>query len=280
MAEILIVAGMSGAGRSTVAASLEDLSWVVIDNLPATILARMGDVVGADQRVALVFGRGGGADVPELIEALTQLRLGQHEVHTLFLDAPDDVLIRRYEGTRRRHPIADQSVEAAVHAERRSLESLRDMADVLLDTGDLNVNQLRARIFELYGEARRRQGMRVTVMSFGFKYGIPLDVDMVFDVRFLPNPHWDEQLRPLNGQDGAVADYVLSQPDALEFLEKIESLLLSLIPGFEREGKSYLTIAIGCTGGQHRSVAIAERLIQDLQEVGQSMASFHRDVDR
>ncbi len=280
MAEFLIVAGMSGAGRSTVAASLEDLQWVVIDNLPASVMGRMGELVGDDQRVALIVGRGGGANVPELLEAISQLRSGPHNIHTLFLDAPDDVLIRRYEGTRRRHPIADHNVEAAVHAERRSLEDLKDTADVLLDTGELNVNQLRARIFELYGEARRRQGMRITMMSFGFKYGIPLDVDMVFDVRFLPNPHWDDALRPLNGRDEAVAHFVLAQPEAQDFLTQVENLLATLIPGFEREGKTYLTIAVGCTGGQHRSVAITEALSSAVRESGQNVATFHRDVDR
>ena len=280
MAEFLIVAGMSGAGRSTVAASLEDLQWVVIDNLPASVMARMGELVGDDQRVALIVGRGGGANVPELLEAIGQLRNGPHNIHTLFLDAPDDVLIRRYEGTRRRHPIADQNVQAAVHAERNGLEDLKDTADVLLDTGDLNVNQLRARIFELYGEARRRQGMRITIMSFGFKYGIPLDVDMVFDVRFLPNPHWEEALRPLTGRDKAVADFVLAQPEAQDFLSQVDGLVTSLIPGFEREGKTYLTIAIGCTGGQHRSVAIAEALSLAVRDHGRSVATFHRDVER
>ena len=280
MAEFLIVAGMSGAGRSTVAASLEDLQWVVIDNLPASVMARMGELVGDDQRVALIVGRGGGANVPELLEAISQLRNGPHNIHTLFLDAPDDVLIRRYEGTRRRHPIADQNVQAAVHAERNGLEDLKDTADVLLDTGDLNVNQLRARIFELYGEARRRQGMRITIMSFGFKYGIPLDVDMVFDVRFLPNPHWEEALRPLTGRDKAVADFVLAQPEAQDFLSQVDGLVTSLIPGFEREGKTYLTIAVGCTGGQHRSVAIAEALSLAVRDHGRSVATFHRDVER
>ena len=280
MAEFLIVAGMSGAGRSTVAASLEDLQWVVIDNLPASVMARMGELVGDGQRVALIVGRGGGANVPELLEAIGQLRNGPHNIHTLFLDAPDDVLIRRYEGTRRRHPIADQNVQAAVHAERNGLEDLKDTADVLLDTGDLNVNQLRARIFELYGEARRRQGMRITIMSFGFKYGIPLDVDMVFDVRFLPNPHWEEALRPLTGRDKAVADFVLAQPEAQDFLSQVDGLVTSLIPGFEREGKTYLTIAVGCTGGQHRSVAIAEALSLAVRDHGRSVATFHRDVER
>ena len=280
MAEFLIVAGMSGAGRSTVAASLEDLQWVVIDNLPASVMARMGELVGDGQRVALIVGRGGGANVPELLEAISQLRNGPHNIHTLFLDAPDDVLIRRYEGTRRRHPIADQNVQAAVHAERNGLEDLKDTADVLLDTGDLNVNQLRARIFELYGEARRRQGMRITIMSFGFKYGIPLDVDMVFDVRFLPNPHWEEALRPLTGRDKAVADFVLAQPEAQDFLSQVDGLVTSLIPGFEREGKTYLTIAVGCTGGQHRSVAIAEALSLAVRDHGRSVATFHRDVER
>jgi len=280
MAEFLIVAGMSGAGRSTVAASLEDLSWTVIDNLPAAVIARIGELFAEKDRVALIFGRGGSADASQLLDAISQLRLGDHEVRTLFLDAPDDVLIRRYEGTRRRHPVADQNVEAAVQAERKSLEPIKAIADVQLVTGELNVNQLRSRIFELYGALPGRQGMRITFMSFGFKYGIPLDVDMVFDVRFLPNPHWDESLRPLTGRDALVADYVLAQAEARDFLAHVETLITTLIPGFEREGKSYLTVAIGCTGGQHRSVAVAERLAASVRSSGQTVSLFHRDVDR
>ncbi len=280
MAEFLIVAGMSGAGRSTVAASLEDLRWTVVDNLPAAVIARMGELVGDKERVALVFGRAGSADASQLLDAISQLRLGGHDVRTLFLDAPDDVLIRRYEGNRRRHPVAEQNVEAAVQAERKSLEPIRELADVQIVTGELNVNQLRTRIFDLFSEVRNRPSMRITFMSFGFKYGIPLDVDMVFDVRFLPNPHWEESLRPLDGRDDPVASYVLSQPDAVDFLTRVEGLVASLIPGFEREGKSYLTVAIGCTGGQHRSVAVVERLAANFTASGQTVSLFHRDVDR
>ena len=186
----------------------------------------------------------------------------------LFLDAPDDVLVRRFEGTRRRHPLAARGVEESIADERRMLEVVRGRADVILDTGELNSNQLRQRILELFGESRGAGNMQTSVVSFGYKHGIPLDVDIVFDCRFLPNPYWVESLRPLSGLDDEVRRYVFGQPETAAFLDKVEELLVMLVPAFVREGKSYLTVAMGCTGGRHRSVALAEALVERLAAHG------------
>ena len=277
MAEFLIVAGMSGAGRSTVAASLEDLSWTVIDNLPAAVIARIGELFAEKDRVALIFGRGGSADASQLLDAISQLRLGDHEVRTLFLDAPDDILISRYEGTRRRHPHPGDTLAESIAAERVNLQIVRTAADVVIDTGSSNVNQLRSRIVEMFSAVVGEGPMRVSIISFGFSNGLPRDVDLVFDCRFLPNPHWVEELRPKTGLDEAVSAYVLAQESAQHFLTDVTSLLEWQIPAFATEGKSYLTIAIGCTGGKHRSVAIAEEMRRRLQL---TTPVFHRDVQR
>jgi UPF0042 nucleotide-binding protein len=279
---------MSGAGRSTAAATLEDLGWFVIDNLPAALIMKMAEMVdlpGSEiERVALVIGRGGGSlgaeyldDLPDVLDAL---RADRKRVRLVFLDAPDDVLIRRYEGTRRRHPLAARGVEESIADERRLLEPVRDRADLFIDTGDLNSNQLRIRILEAFGDERGADTMQTSVVSFGYKHGIPLDVDVVFDCRFLPNPFWVEELRPFSGLDEPVREYVLSQPETQDFLEKVDDLLTSILPSFVREGKSYLTIAMGCTGGRHRSVALAEALGERLSVHGSPVSVFHRDVDR
>ncbi|MEI8050934.1 MAG: RNase adapter RapZ [Actinomycetes bacterium] len=284
MAEFVIVTGMSGAGRSTAAASLEDLGWFVIDNLPSSIIPRVGELVhgpGTDTpRVALIVGRKGSGEAADLLDAVDRLTQGAHVVRVLFLDAADDVLIRRYEGTRRRHPRTGSGVEDAVAEERIALEVIRQRADIVLDTGELNSNQLRSRIFELFGEQVGHETMRTSLMSFGFKHGIPLDVDMVFDARFLPNPHWIEDLRPMSGLDEPVRAFVLEQPEAGDFVDRIVDLVSFLLPAYVREGKSYLTIGIGCTGGRHRSVAISEEMAHRLRASGHPIATFHRDIDR
>jgi UPF0042 nucleotide-binding protein len=284
MSEFLVVTGMSGAGRSTAAATLEDLGWFVIDGLPASLITKVAELVGRPgseaDRMALVIGRGGGGeqyeDVPPVLDAL---RSDRHRVRVLYLDAPDDVLIRRFEGTRRRHPLAARGVEESIADERRLLEVLRERADVILDTGDLNSNQLRGRLIELFGDADDT-AMQTSVLSFGYKHGLPLDVDLVFDCRFLPNPYWIESLRPQSGLDPSVRDYVLGQPETVEFLAKVDELLTMLVPAFVREGKSYLTVAMGCTGGRHRSVVLAEALAERLAEHDVASTVFHRDVDR
>jgi RNase adapter protein RapZ len=287
MSEFLVVAGMSGAGRSTAAATLEDLGWFVIDNLPAALFTKVAELVGRPgsetDRVALVIGRGGGEHLDQLDEVLPvldSLTQARHRVRVLFLDAPDEVLVRRFEGTRRRHPLAARGVERSVAEERRLLEVLRNRADILLDTGELNANQLRQRLLELFGVGVGEAPMQTSILSFGYKHGIPLDVDIVFDCRFLPNPHWVESLRPYSGLDAPVRDYVLGQPETGEFLDRVEELLVTLVPAFVREGKSYLTVAMGCTGGRHRSVALAAELSERLAARGVASSVFHRDVDR
>ena len=288
MSEFLVVTGMSGAGRSTAAASLEDLGWFVIDNLPAALILNMAEMVnlpGAEiDRVALVIGRGSGStgsdyldDLPGLLDALAA---NSNRVRVLFLDASDEVLIRRYEGTRRRHPLVARGVEESIADERRLLAPIRARADLLLDTGELNTNQLRTRVLEAFGDEGGASSMRTSVVSFGYKFGLPLDVDVVFDCRFLPNPFWLEELRPFSGLDTPVREYVLAQPETKEFLDKVDGLLTGIIPSFEREGKSYLTIALGCTGGRHRSVTLAEALGARFREHGTAVSVFHRDVER
>ena len=288
MSEFLVVTGMSGAGRSTAAASLEDLGWFVIDNLPTALIGKVAELVGLPgseaERVALVVGRGGGEHLGEHLEdvvpMLESLEAARHRVRVLFLDAPDEVLVRRFEGTRRRHPLASSGVEASIADERRLLEPLRVRADIVLDTAELNTNQLRSRILELFGTDDGEAHMRSSILSFGYKHGIPLDVDLLFDCRFLPNPYWVDGLRELSGLDPAVRDYVLGQPDTVEFLAKVSDLLATLVPAYVREGKSYLTVAMGCTGGRHRSVALAEALAARLSDLGITTSVFHRDVDR
>ena len=283
MSEFLVVAGLSGAGRSTAAATLEDLGWFVIDNLPAALVPKVVELAGRpgseNERVALVIGRGGGeqGDVPGILDSL---RVSRNRVRVLFLDAPDDVLVRRFEGTRRRHPMGSRGVEESIGEERKLLAPLRDLADIVLDTGELNVNQLRSRILELFGGEGEGSGMQTSILSFGYKHGIPLDVDLLFDCRFLPNPYWSEDLRGLSGLDPAVRDFVMAQPETPEFLAKLDELLAMLFPGFVREGKSYLTVAVGCTGGRHRSVAVAEALGERLAAHGIATTVFHRDIDR
>jgi RNase adapter protein RapZ len=287
MSEFLVVTGMSGAGRSTAAATLEDMGWFVIDNLPVALIMKMVEMVDRPgsgmERVVLVIGRGGADtgteyydDLPDVLDDLRKMR---RRLRVVFLDAADEVLVRRYEGTRRRHPLAARGVEESIADERKLLGRVRERADLLIDTGELNTNQLRARILEAFGDEEAPL-MQTSVISFGYKHGIPLDVDIVFDCRFLPNPYWVEELQPQSGLDAAVRDYVLGQSDSVSFLEKVDDLLTSILPAFHREGKSYLTIAIGCTGGRHRSVVLAEALAERLGAHGQGASVFHRDIDR
>jgi UPF0042 nucleotide-binding protein len=281
--DYLIITGMSGAGRSTVAAALEDAGWYVIDNMPAALLSQVSDALGhhrpGDDRVALVIGRGGGSQMGDVLPAIELLEQQGHSVRVVYLDAPPDVLVRRYEGTRRRHPIAGAGVEEAIADERLLLEPVRDRADVVIDTGNLNVNQLRTRVLALFGGGED-DGMRTAVISFGYKHGLPLDADLVLDCRFLPNPHWVEELRPYSGLDAPVREFVLSQKETSQFLEQVDELLGTLLPAFDAEGKSYLTIAMGCTGGRHRSVVLAEEVATRLRRRGGEPSVFHRDVDR
>jgi RNase adapter protein RapZ len=282
VAEFLVVTGLSGAGRSQAGAVLEDIGWYVMDNIPTALINKVAELVSGPspetQRLALVVGRHAG-QLGELQAAIAHLKATGEQVRVLFLDASDEVLVRRFEGTRRRHPLGEEGVVEAIADERRRLEPIKEMADVVVDTSDLNVNQLRERLAELFSNGETI-AMQILVLSFGFKHGVPLDVDNVLDVRFLPNPHWVEAMRPLTGLDEPVRRYVLAQPEAKEFLERVEHLLNFLVPAYVNEGKSYLTIAIGCTGGRHRSVVLAEEIADSLRRLGYNPSVTHRDVER
>ena len=280
--EYLIITGMSGAGRSQAAATLEDLGWFVIDNMPTALIGKVAELTarpgpGTD-RIALVVGRDA-AQLGDLQGAVDQLREGGARVRVLYLEASDEVLVRRFEGTRRRHPVGREGVTDAIRIEREWLRPMREVADIVVDTSETNVNQLRERLVELFTDADAKT-MRVTVLSFGFKHGVPRDVDTLFDARFLPNPHWIEELRPLTGLDPPVRDWVLGQEAAKEFVERVDDLLGFLLPAYDKEAKAYLTIAVGCTGGRHRSVALVEALAACIGERGYDPAVHHRDVGR
>lgn len=283
MGDYVVIAGLSGAGRSQAANDFEDLGWFVIDNLPPALMPKVTELADAKgssiDRIVLVAGTG--HYDRELVDALAELRHSVPRVRILFLDCATPELVRRYEQTRRRHPMSDaHTIEQAIEQERAVLEPVRAEADVVIDTTNLNVHQLRDRIRAAFGQDDADVGMRTTIRSFGFKHGSPIDADMVLDVRFLPNPHWVDELRPLTGLDAPVRDYVLGQDEAKEFVDRIVDLLELLLPAYRKEGKAYLSIAIGCTGGRHRSVAIAEEIRRRLGELGTEATITHRDVER
>ena len=283
MNEFLVITGLSGGGRSQVADTLEDLGWFVIDNIPTELISKVAELAQAPgstiSRVALVVSAKGYTD--EIPPLLADLRKQGERVQVLFLDASKDALVRRYEQTRRVHPFdRENSLGEAIEAERAALDTVRTEADIVIDTSDLNVHQLRDRVIELFGDESSSRGMRTGVMSFGFKHGLPNEVDLVLDCRFLPNPHWVEELRPLRGTDEPVRDYVMNQPITDGFLASLQSLLDTTLPAYASEGKAYLTIAFGCTGGHHRSVAIAEEVGGWLRDGGFDPSITHRDIDR
>jgi RNase adapter protein RapZ len=280
---ILIVSGMSGAGRSTASNVLEDLGWFVIDNLPPTLIGRVvelaftpGSSVG---RLALVADVRGREFFSELVDTVHELQHGEADVRVVYLEADDDALVRRFEETRRRHPAADDAgVLAGIRRERDMLTELRGMADLIVDTTDLNVHELRERLEDAVAD-EASASLRIEVVSFGFKRGTPRDVDLLFDVRFLPNPHWVDELRPYTGKDPQVRDYVFGQPHTGPFMDALRRLLDVLVPGYIQEGKRYLTIGIGCTGGKHRSVAISDDIGRHLAETtGLPVTVEHRDL--
>ena len=282
--DVTIITGMSGAGRSEAAHVLEDLGFFVIDNLPPELIGKVAELARGHEtpvRYALVVDVRSGDFLDKLTLALEELhRLGA-TTRILFLDAADDVLVRRFEASRRRHPLANsERVTDGIAGERALLEPLKGEADLLVDTTNLNVHELRDRLREVFSEHPADTELQVNLVSFGYKHGLPLDVDIVFDCRFLPNPHWIEELRPLTGTDDAVREYVLGQPDTREFLDELDHLFALLLPGYEREGKAYLSIAVGCTGGRHRSVVLAEQLAERLRRQGHRTAVHHRDVER
>ncbi|MEY2580318.1 MAG: RNase adapter protein RapZ [Ilumatobacteraceae bacterium] len=282
MADIVLITGLSGAGRSGAAAVLEDLGWYVIDNLPTSLvdtIVELASKPGSDiERLALVSGR----QHIDVLPKVAALRGEGHRVRIVFLDATTAELVKRYDSSRRKHPLnaeADGLVEA-IELERSLLDPVRGAADLVIDTTDLNIHQLKAKLIAAFDQTGDGQRLQVAIESFGYKYGLPLDADIVMDVRFLPNPHWEEALRPLTGHDPAVRDFVLERSHASQFLDEFEALMVGLVPAYEAEGKTYLTIAMGCTGGRHRSVAVAEELAARLRGRGIAVTTGHRDIAR
>ena len=282
MTDILVIAGLSGAGRSQAADDLEDLGWFVVDNLPVSLLDRVvalsGEAGGEIEKLCLVLGNA--RHQAGMLAAVGSLRAQGHRVRILFLDASTRELVRRYEATRRRHPLSDGStgLEQLIEAERTALAEVKETADVVVDTTGLTVHQLKSKLVGLFGPESAADSLQVTLMSFGFKHGVPIDVDTVFDVRFLPNPHWDEELRPMTGLEPRVREYVMSHGSAEEFIERVDGLLSLVLPAYVAEGRSYLTIGVGCTGGRHRSVAVTEVLAERLRAAGWSPRVSHRDL--
>jgi UPF0042 nucleotide-binding protein len=282
VADILLIAGLSGAGRSQAADDLEDLGWFVVDNMPIALIEKVVELaaVGEQSQLALVVGAA--AHQTDAVVIVQRLREAGHRVRIFFLDASTPELVRRYGATKRKHPLASRfsSVEEAIQEERSILETVKGAADLVIDTSGLNIHQLKAQIVELFAPTGDRDVMQLSLVSFGFKHGIPLDVDMVWDVRFLPNPHWEEHLRELSGLDDAVSTFTIDQPLAQQFLEKAEGMLQFLLPAYQSEGRSYLTIAVGCTGGRHRSVAVTEAIGAWLASNGHHPRITHRDIFR
>jgi RNase adapter protein RapZ len=278
--KVVVVTGVSGAGKSTALRALEDLGFYAADNLPLPLVPKFLELVSARadiDRAALGIDARGGDFLVGAAAIFADIKRTGHAVEVLFLDASDEILIRRFSETRRRHPLSDTDIRAGILEERGKLALLRQAADALVDTGTLTVHVLRALIMERYGHVEG--DLNVTLLSFGFKHGIPVEADMVLDVRFLPNPFFVPQLSALSGEDEAVARFVLDDPETKPFVEKAEALIAVSVEGFQREGKSYATVAIGCTGGRHRSVAIAKELGKRLGQKF-SVSIRHRDIQR
>ena len=282
--ELTVITGMSGAGKGEAARSLEDLGWFVVDNLPPGLIGTMAELVHRSQ--AGMSRLGVGVDVRSRA-FFADLRAGLEELaakgirrRILFLEASDDTIIRRFDASRRPHPLqGDGRVVDGIAQERALLAELRGEADIVVDTTNMSVHELRAKLAAAFEESGDR-GLRANVVSFGYKYGLPADADLVVDCRFLPNPHWREELRPFNGRDEVIRDFVLGQPGAREFLDRYADLLTLLAAGFTREGKHYLTLAVGCTGGKHRSVVIADELAAALERTGADVRVVHRDLGK
>ncbi len=283
--ELLILTGMSGAGRSTVAHALEDLGWYVVDNLPPALLPSLAEqTLETHAALAVVVDVRGGKFFDELNNSLAKLKSASVPYRLLFLDASDQALVQRFESTRRPHPLqAKDRIVDGIARERAKLEEIRAQADVVIDSSNLNVHQLEKRTSEIFA-AGMLASLRINVLSFGYKYGIPVDSDLVLDCRFIPNPHWIPELRPLNGLDAPVSAKVLGSEGVADFVKSFVGVVKQMIPGYFREGKKYVTIAIGCTGGKHRSVAIAEEIAKQLSSTSADLEisahATHRDVGR
>jgi UPF0042 nucleotide-binding protein len=281
--DILVVTGLSGAGRSQAADDLEDLGWFVVDNLPVVLIDKVvelsGEAGGEITKLCLVVGHA--RHQAAILDAVGSLRQQGHTVRILFLEASTRELVRRYEATRRKHPMSDGvlGLESVIEHERTAMSPVKAVADLLIDTTGLSVHQLRHQLVQLFGPENPGDSLQLSFSSFGFKHGVPIDADMVLDVRFLPNPHWDEALRPFSGLDESVRDFVLGQSLAEEFLTRVQELLHLIVPAYVSEGRSYLTIAIGCTGGRHRSVAMAEEIGRRLTAAGHHPRITHRDIN-
>lgn len=283
--ELVVISGMSGAGRSTAAKVLEDLGWFVVDNLPPSLIATMVDLAARTQgsvpRIAVVVDVRGRSFFEHLHEALEHIESTGLRHRIVFLESADDVLVRRFENVRRPHPLqGDGRITDGIVRERDLLRELRGEADLVIDTSSRNVHELRGTLEAAFGREGAEGGLRATVMSFGFKYGLPVDADLVLDVRFLPNPHWIPELRPHTGLDPEVSAYVLAQPGAKELIESFGESLRIITAGYRKEGKRYMTLAVGCTGGKHRSVAMAEQFAARLNSDGVDTTVVHRDVGR
>jgi UPF0042 nucleotide-binding protein len=281
--DILVVTGLSGAGRSQAADDLEDLGWFVVDNLPVVLIDKVvelsGEAGGEISKLCLVVGHA--RHQAAILDAVGSLRQQGHTVRILFLEASTRELVRRYEATRRKHPMSDGvlGLESVIEHERTAMSPVKAVADLLIDTSGLSVHQLRHQLVQLFGPENPGDALQLSFSSFGFKHGVPIDADMVLDVRFLPNPHWDEALRPFSGLDDSVRDFVLGQSLAEDFLTRVQDLLHLIVPAYVSEGRSYLTIAIGCTGGRHRSVAMAEEIGRRLTAAGHHPRITHRDIN-
>ncbi len=281
--EVVVVTGLSGAGKNSAGRVLEDLGWFVVENLPPALLLPMVELGarGDVRRFAAVVDVRSRAFSSDLQEAIRVLSEAGHRPRVVYVHARDEVLVRRYESNRREHPLQGSgTLTDGITAERSLLRGIAGEADLWVDTSDLNVHQLRATLENAFAREGRTPPLTATVMSFGFKYGLPLDADLVVDARFLPNPHWIPELRAHTGRDPDVRDYVLGQPGADEFLDRYIEVLRLLVPGYRREGKRYLTLAVGCTGGKHRSVAIAEEFARRLSAEGVAAVARHRDLGR